>query len=248
MRLLWRLELSPKRGPKPSLSLDDIVTTAIEIADEEGVEAVSMRGIAERLGVGAMTLYTYVPAKTDLLDLMYDRVVGEREVSFPEGSGVRERLEIMARGQWDLHQRHHWISQMPWTRVPLGPNILDAYEQAVSAVSGTGLSGKEITEVLTLLSSYVHGAARLAVDAVTLPSTTSIDDAEWWAGVGPVMYAIWDPDRFPTLSSPEMAHAWDQAFEGKDYFLAEALSSFEFGLARVLDGIEAFIERRFTST
>jgi hypothetical protein len=68
-------------------------------------------------------------------------------------------------------------------------------------------------------------------------------------GVGPVMEAIWDPDRFPTLSSPEMAHGWDQAFEGKtDYFLAEALSSFELGLARVLDGIEAFIERRSTST
>ena len=179
---------------------------------------------------------------------MYDRVVCEQAVSFPEGSGVRERLEIMARGQWDLHQRHHWISQMPWTRVPLGPNILDAYEKAVTAVSGTGLSGKEITEVLTLLSSYVHGAARLAVDAVTLPSTTSIDDAEWWAGVGPVMEDIWDPDRFPTLSSPEMAHAWDQAFERKDDFLAEALSSFEFGLARVLDGIEAFIQSRSTPT
>jgi AcrR family transcriptional regulator len=244
MRLLWRLELSPKRGPKPSLSLDDIVTTAIEIADEEGVDAVSMRRIAERLGVGAMTLYTYVPAKTDLLDLMYDRVVGEQEVSFPDGSTVRERLEILARGQWDLHQRHHWISQMPWTRVPLGPHILDAYERAVSAVSRTGLRGKEITEVLTLVSSYVHGAARLAVEAVTLPSATAIDHEDWWASVGSVLEAIWDPERFPTLSSPEMAHAWDQQDDGKGYFLTEALSSFEFGLARVLDGIDAFIASR----
>jgi AcrR family transcriptional regulator len=242
LRLLWRLELSPKRGPKPSLSIDEIVSAAIAIADDEGVDAISMRRLGERLGTGTMTLYTYVPARSDLLDLMYDRVVGEQEVSFPEGATLRERLEILARGQWDLHQRHHWIAQMPWTRVPLGPNVLDAYERAISAIDGVGLSGREMNEILTLVSSYVHGAARLAIEAITLPSTTSIDDTEWWARVSPVLEEIWDPRRFPTLSSPQMAQAWDQAVEGEDYFLAGIVNSFEFGLARVLDGIEAFIQ------
>ena len=86
--------------------------------------------------------------------------------------------------------------------------------------------------------------ARLAVDAVTLPSTTSIDDADWWAGVGPVLDAVWDPARFPTLSSPEMAQAWAQPDDERGYFYAEAVTAFEFDLARVLDGIEAFVEQR----
>jgi AcrR family transcriptional regulator len=240
MRLLWRLEIAPKRGPKPSLNVDDIVAAAVEIADEEGLEAVSMRRIAERLGVGAMTLYTYIPAKSDLYDLMFDRVVGRYEIVFADDAGWRENLELIARGQWEIYRRHHWFAELPWTRVPLGPNILDAYERAVSVVSDLGLSGKDMTEILTLVSSYVHGAARLAVEAVTLPTTTSIDDEDWWADVGPVLEAIWDPVRFPTLSSPAMAHAWDQPNTG-GYFLAEAVASFEFGLARVLDGIETFI-------
>lgn len=241
MRLLWRVEIGRKRGPKPSLNVDDIVAAAVEIADEEGLGAVSMRRIAERLGVGAMTLYTYIPAKSDLFDLMFDHVVGQHTGPFPEGADLRSNLELLARGQWDIYQRHHWFAELPWSRVPLGPHILDAYEQAVSLVSGVGLSGKEMTEIFTLISSYVHGAARLAVEAVTLPATTSIDDEAWWADVDRVLEDIWDPARFPTLSSPEMAHAWDQPSGDSRYFLAEAVASFEFGLARVLDGIEIFI-------
>lgn len=244
MRLLWRVQIGRTRGPKPSLKVDDIVKIAVRIADAEGLDAVSMRRIAERLGVGAMTLYTYIPAKSDLFDLMYDRVVGQHAPEFPDGSDWRANLERVARGQWEIYQRHHWFAQLPWTRVPLGPNILDAYERAMSVVAGLGLSGKEMTEIITLVSSYVHGAARLAVEAVTLPSTTSIDDEDWWAGVSPILDAIWDPSRFPTLSSPEMAHAWDQPDAEDGYFLAEAVASFEFGLARVLDGIEAFIAGR----
>lgn len=244
MRLLWRLELGRNRGPKPKLRVDDIVTTAVEIADQEGLSAVSMRRIAERLDVGPMTLYTYIPAKSDLLDLMFDHVVGQSPVEISEDAGWRAGLEAIARGQWDLAQRHHWFSELPWTRVPLGPNVLDAYERAVSVVRGVGLSGKEMNEVLNLVTAFVHGAARLAVEAATLPSTTSMDDEEWWAGVLPVLESIWDPSRFPTLTSPEMAQAWEQPNADRGYFLAEVEASFEFGLARVLDGVETFIAGR----
>jgi AcrR family transcriptional regulator len=244
MRLLWRLEFSGRRGPKPSLSLDDIVSAAVQIADEDGLDALSMRRIAEQLGVGAMTLYSYVPTKSDLLDLMVDRIAGEQIMSFDDGADLRTSLERIARGQWEICQRHHWVVQLTWTRAPMGPNMLDAYEAGMSVVAGLGLSGREMSEVLMLVSSYVLGAARLAVDAVTLPSATSIDDADWWAGVGPVLEAVWDPARFPTLSSPEMANAWAQLDDERGFFLAEAFSAFEFGLARVLDGIEAFVERQ----
>lgn len=251
MRLMWRLEFGrdrrPARGPKPKLQVEDIVTTAIEIADEEGLDAVSMRRIADRLGVGPMTLYTYIPAKSDLIDLMFDHAVGQAHVELREDAGWRAGLEAIARSQWELTQRHHWFSELPWTRVPLGPNILDAYERAVSVVSGIGLTGREMTEVLTLLTAYVHGAARFAAQAADLPVATSMDDDTWWAGVAPVLETIWDPARFPILTSPEMAHAWDQPDVDHDYFLAEALASFEFGLARMLEGIEAFVDSKRSS-
>ena len=244
MRLLWRIERAPKRGPKQRLTTDEIVTAAVDLADREGFAAISMRRVAERLGVGAMTLYTYVPAKSDLLDLMYDRVIGDYSVSFPEDADWRDRLELIARAQWDLYREHRWIGHMPWTRVPLGPNILDDYEKSAAAIAGIGLSGKEMTEVLTLVASYVRGAARLATEAQTLPVVTAMDDEAWWSDVGGVLESVWDPVRFPTLSSPEMSQAWEQAEDEGGYFLTEALASFEFGLARVLDGVEAFIERR----
>ena len=214
MRLLWRIERTPKRGPKQKLTTDEIVTAAIELADEEGVRARSRCGGSRSdSGVGAMTLYTYVPAKSDLLDLMYDRVIGEYEVSFPESSTWRERLETIARAQWDLYQRPSLDrGTCRGRRVPLGPNILDSYEQAAAAIAGIGLSGKEMTEVLTLVSSYVRGAARIAVEARTLPIADG--DGRRRSGgrdVGPVLETIWDPARFPTLSSPEMSHAWEQA-------------------------------------
>jgi len=117
---------------------------------------------------------------------------------------------------------------------------VDSYEAALSLLTGLGLTGKEMTEVLNLINSYVAGAARTALESVS-SSETGINDSEWWAEVSPILEQVWDPGRFPTLSSPEMQGAWDQPGNDERHFLVEAISSFEFGLARVLDGIEAFI-------
>ena len=72
LELLWRVRQPSSRGPKPKLDLDQIVSVAIELADEEGLAPLSMRKVAERLGVGTMSLYTYVPGKAELIDLMID--------------------------------------------------------------------------------------------------------------------------------------------------------------------------------
>src|SRR5882757_5683358 len=77
MELLWGTQERPSRGPKPSLTLDRIVEAAIELADAEGVTALSMRHVATKLKVGTMSLYRYVPSKAELLDVMVERVVGE---------------------------------------------------------------------------------------------------------------------------------------------------------------------------
>jgi hypothetical protein len=86
----------------------------------------------------------------------------------------------------------------------------------------------------------------MAVEAITLPTATSIDDNAWWEAVAPVLDQVWDAARFPTLSGPDMASAWEQpAEEGTaGYFLTEAVISFEFGLERLLDGVAAFVNRK----
>ncbi|HEY6666407.1 MAG TPA: helix-turn-helix domain-containing protein, partial [Propionibacteriaceae bacterium] len=81
VELLWApTQQPPGRGPKPRLSLADVVAAGVAIADEEGLTALSMRKVASRLGVGAMSLYTYVPGRSELIELMIDRVYGEHQV------------------------------------------------------------------------------------------------------------------------------------------------------------------------
>ncbi len=77
IELLWRLRERPRPGPKPRFTVDDVAAAAIAIADAEGLAALSMRRVAERLGVAAMSLYTYVPGKAELIDLMLDTVCTE---------------------------------------------------------------------------------------------------------------------------------------------------------------------------
>src|SRR5688572_32372830 len=96
MELLWGRGEPATRGPKPALEVATIVRTAIELADAEGLAAVSMRKIGERLGRSAMALYTYVPGKAELLDLMLDTVYGEQPVPDAATLGWRTAAETLA--------------------------------------------------------------------------------------------------------------------------------------------------------
>ena len=78
LELLWGVDPPPRRGPKPRVTAEQVVATAVAIADTDGLDAVSMRSVAERLGLTAMSLYAYVPSKGVLADAMLDRILGER--------------------------------------------------------------------------------------------------------------------------------------------------------------------------
>src|SRR5918999_2185300 len=108
MDLLWGRSQPATRGPKAALDASTLVRAAIELADAEGLEALSMRRVAERLEIGTMSLYTYVPGKAELLDLMVDTVYGEhakQAIPDPDG-GLRVRLAALALEQWAFFQRH----------------------------------------------------------------------------------------------------------------------------------------------
>lgn len=179
MELLWGLAPRPTRGPKQGLSLEAVVDAAVGIADAEGIDALSMRRVAESLGVGAMSLYTYVPGKGELVDLMLDRVYGEQLAGIATEAGWRARLESRARADWALYERHPWVVRSAGPRPTLGPNETGVHEATLAAVDGIGLTGDEMVAVVTLLSGYVGGVAHGIVEAVAGGETHEAEEA-WW--------------------------------------------------------------------
>lgn len=244
LELLWGEPKVPARGPKPGLDLARIVRAAIELADAEGLAALSMRRVAERLGVGAMSLYTYVPAKAELLDLMLDRVQGELLTEAAPGGGWRARLEARARQDWALYERHPWLLQIAAARSALGPNETALYELRLATVAGIGLSGREMVGVVSLVGSYVRGAAQGAFEAASASRQTGVTDDQWWAAREAVFERYFDPSRYPTMVAVEQDGGFAPPAEGDTYHHPRALDDFAFGLARVLDGIAAFIAQR----
>jgi AcrR family transcriptional regulator len=238
MALLWRTREASSRKSEPDLSVDRIVRAAIDLADAEGLGAVSMRRVAERLGVGTMSLYTYVPGKGELLDVMLDTVYGETTQP-EEGTGDwRGNLELIARENWALHLRHPWMLQVVTNRAVLGPNVIAKYDDELSAIAGVGLTDIEMDATLSLVLGYVRGAARDAVEAAQLERQTGMSDEQWWSVHAPLLAQVLDPTRYPTGArvGSAVGEVYGAAFDPHQLF--------EFGLERVLDGIATFIAAR----
>jgi AcrR family transcriptional regulator len=239
MALLWRRhDERPARGRKPTLTVDAVVSAAIELADESGLGALSMRALAERLNVGTMSLYTHVPGKAELIDVMLDTVLCETVGPDPLPDGWRARLEQVARENLALFHRHPWMLEVVAFRPPMGPGVIAKYDRELRALEGIGLSDVEMDSVLALVLGYVQASARQALEATLVEQRTGLTDEEWWAAQAPLLEEVLEPDRFPiagrvgTAASKEYEGLWDPEH------------SFEFGLQRVLDGIEVLVESR----
>jgi AcrR family transcriptional regulator len=239
MALLWRDGSAPvkSRGPNPGLTVERIVAMAMELADTEGFAALSMRRMAERLGVGTMSLYTYVPTKADLIEVMYDTACGEVDQAWADS--WRERLALIARAYLDVYRRHPWmLALMANSRPPLGPNSIANYDHDLRAVDGLGLSDLEMDSVVAMLYVYVQGAARTSVEADAAERDTGMSDEEWWNIYGPLLEKVFDPEKYPTAARVG-------SVAGQTYKSAyDPEHGFYFGLARLLDGIEVLIRDR----
>ena len=234
--LLWRSPAQPARGRR--LGTDRIIQSAIELADAQGLGAVSMRRVADDLGVGTMSLYTYVPGKAELLDAMLDVVVGETARPVRVEGGWRERLALVARENLALLRRHPWILEVDAGRPPLGPNMLAKYDYELHAVEGIGLTDLEMDAVVTLVLSHAAGAARATADAAGAQAETGMTSGQRWSATAPVLRRFTDPERFPLAVRVGVAVA--HAGEGAD----DPDHAFDFGLERLLDGIDVLLRER----
>lgn len=238
IELLWSVPPRPRPGPKPRLTTAEIAEVAIRIADQHGLAAVTLRRVAEELGVTAMSLYGYVPSKAELLDLIADRVYARFPMPEHGRTGWRARLDVIAKENWALYLAHPWLLQIATSRPMLGPNLTAKYDYELRAVDGLGLSDIEMDLVVSLVNDYVHGAARTAVDAAAAESQTGMTDEQWWQAYGPLLGEVLDPERYPTAVRVGAA-------AGAEYNAAhDPTRSFEFGLRRILDGIEILVQGR----
>lgn len=231
---MWRLRETPRRGPKPSLTLDDIVGAAIEIADAEDLAAVSMARVAERLGNSTMALYRHVKSKDELLVIMSDAAL-ERPDPMPEGVDWRTGLTFWADGVLTAIRRHRWYAKVPISGPPAGPNNLAWFDSALGALKDTGLPEEAKVGVVMGLITYVQGEIRMAFDL----AAGYADNPDAFQRFGSTLRRVADPRVYPAVARTVEAGVFDEVGS----FEEDNEADFDFGLQLYLDGVAAFIER-----
>ncbi|WP_353951288.1 TetR/AcrR family transcriptional regulator [Knoellia sp. S7-12] len=228
LALLWGMGEQATRGRKPTITLDAIVTSAVEIADAEGLEAVSMRRLASELGVGTMSLYRHVPGKSELLDLMIDHVnTLPTEPSPRRGLDWRKHLEECAHGSYRNYVSHAWLLQVDQSRPLLGPQALAGLELFLSGLEGLALSGQQKMMVIMSIDALVTGLARQEVQSTRAEQRTGVSDEEFWTAQSPVLERAMSTGAYPVLARLPM-----------DAFAATWEDTFELCLTALLDGLE----------
>lgn len=226
--LLW--EPSDRPG-RTGVTKQAVVDAAVAIADAEGLGALTMRRVAERIGVGAMTLYTHVPGKPELVELMLDAVAGEvyADGVLPGGQGDwRDGARFIAERNWRHHLRHPWTVEVVPGRPVLGPGVSAKYDAELAPFDGIGLSDLEMDQLLCGVLALVEATARQQVGLDRVRAGNG--DLDWWTTVSPVLARSMTGSRFPLAE--RVGAATGEAVEAGDPQATLRLS-----LDLLLDGV-----------
>lgn len=236
LALLWRAPDQGARGPRRAHTVDEVVDAATALADDSGIEEVTMRRVAERAGMAPMSVYTYVPGKAELLDLMLDRAY-LRMRRTPHAGTWRERARAVAADNLRLCGQHPWVPFVGTARPPLGPGQLAKYEHELGAFDGLGLTDVDTDDALNTLLTFVLAAARAQADARAAERDSAMSDTQWWQANAPLLERVLDPAAYPRAVRVGAAAG---AARGSAYN-ADHLAAF--GVERLLDGLAPLIER-----
>ncbi|GII51855.1 TetR family transcriptional regulator [Planotetraspora thailandica] len=226
-------------GPKQGLSVDVIVRTAIQIADEGGITALSMRSVGERLGRSSMALYTYIPGKGELLDLMYDTAHAELDSGHDPAGGWRAAITSWAYRLRAFYLRHPWVLQVSYARPVLGPHEQAVLETVLRLLDEARLPAPTLRSVVSALFHFIRGTAQTAAESRQAAEATGTTDQEWWSGRAALLAAV-APDfaeRFP--HSVRLSRSGQSGDTSPERFEMEADDAFAEGLDLLLDGVEA---------
>jgi AcrR family transcriptional regulator len=215
----------PSRGsPRSGLTREAIVSAAVEVLDEAGIEGLSMRRVAEHLSTGAASLYWHVADKEQLIHLVLDRVMGEIELPEPDPSLWQEQIRQYAMTARAMFQRHRGVALASLGRVPMGPNLVRIGEWALAVLRGAGVPDRPAAWFADLIA--LVGTAQAVEDGMASAKGDHVA-----AGMEQYM-AMLPADKFPNLTEV----ATEMASGSPD-------DRFEFSIELLLRGIETFIDK-----
>jgi AcrR family transcriptional regulator len=232
-QLLWDDRSPSTRGPKAALTPDDVVQAAIGLADKDGIAAVTMNAVATKLGLTTMAIYRYFPNKETLIDAIVDAGMG-RPSEPPEPRGDwRAEVARWAHAKRAMLVARPWLAELPFVAAPHGPNWLSWLEAVADPLADTGLSPADVGQMLSVIDGYTRGASDTAISLARVRARGG-SEAEWAAAVGADLGRAIGDERFAKFAAILTAPP-----DGKPRTLEE---SFDFGLQRVLDGIELYVK------
>lgn len=233
LALAWGTTPPAQRGPKREFTLEQVLDAALVIADADGLAAVTMPSVASSLGLTAMSLYRYVSSKEILLLLLQERGMGMPPSSIADADGWRAGLEAHAAAAAEVYRRHPWMLDIAIAGIAMTPNNLHWMEAGLVALESTSLSRKERVAVVLQVAGHARFRAliergydeRTTSDHVSLSAVVQ-EEAE-------VIGGFITGERFPEL----------HATVAEGALVDEDFGNFDFGLARILDGVERYLAR-----
>jgi AcrR family transcriptional regulator len=219
--LAWGVAANPQRGPRRELNIEGIVEAAVSIADADGLGAVSMSSVATALGFTTMSLYRYVSAKDDLILLMQEYGIGLPPLSIGEATDWRDGLTRWYRAILAQYAIHPWLIDIPIEGEPSTPNNLAWLDAGLAVLDSTPLDPSSRVAAVLMFSGYSRWEAQVGRFATSTTKPVVPPDA---------LAELVTPEQFPFLAPAIAAGAF-----------GETANSFEFGLMRILDGLEQYM-------
>jgi AcrR family transcriptional regulator len=232
----WGLREGGARPRPQGLSLERIVAAGIHVATAEGLAAVSMNRVARELGAAPMSLYRHLAAKDELLAHMVDRVFSDA----PPPPGVHETWRVglarWASANLGILRRHPWLVRIPIGGPPLMPNQVLWLERGLACLRDTRLAEAEKPSILLLVDGFVRNHATLEADLTIAARASGTSPQDVGANYGALLARLTDAERFPFVHALLAAGV----FAG-DGTIGD---DFQFGLDRILDGIDVLVRAR----
>jgi AcrR family transcriptional regulator len=232
----WRGREPGRRGRRPGLRLATIVEAGLRVAVADGLAAVSMSRVATELGAATMSLYRHVSAKDELLAHMVDAAFAAAPDPPEPDEPWRAGLTRWADAHLAVLRRHRWLVRIPISGPPLMPNQVLWFERGLQCLRATRLPEPEKPAVLLLVNGFVRNQATLEADLLQAAQTSGVALEHAGAAYSRMLGGLVDPERFPAITAVLAARAFDPP--------GTAADDVQFGLDRILDGIEALIRAR----
>ena len=217
---------NPRSQGQSRLSSERVMRAAVTLADEGGIESLSMRKLGQALGVEAMSLYNHVANKDEILDGIVDLVVGEIDVPSrgAEWKSAMRRRAISAR---EVLLRHPWATGLMETRTNLGPMTMRYYDAVIGCLRQAGFSLSMAAHAFSVLDSYIYG---FALQQIKLP----FENPEDLADIAQTILRQLPVEEYPYFFEMTSEHVLKPGFDYAD--------EFEFGLDLILDGLERMLD------